>query len=573
VTLVGADWLVVALFFGATTLVGLLFARRGSQSLAAYFTAGRSLPWWLAGTSMVATTFAADTPLAVTALVAQHGIAGNWVWWNLVAGNLLTVFFFARLWQRAGVKTDAELTELRYGGRPAAGLRAFRAVYLALPVNLVIIGWVNLAMVKVLEAVLGVDPFVSMLGLFALTVLYASLSGLWGVVVTDFLQFPVAMLGCVVLAWYAVDAVGGLDALAARTPARSLELFPSDAEWLPASVLVSYLGVQWWAAWYPGSEPGGGGYVAQRIVACRSERDGLLATLWFTVAHYAVRPWPWILTGLAATLLYPGLADPGVGFVKAIELLPAGLKGLLLAAFGAAYMSTLSTQLNWGASYLVNDVVGRFSRWPEAALVRSSRLVTAALFVASAVVTWGLSTLGSVDTAWRVLIALGAGTGPVYLLRWYWWRVNAWSEIAAMAFSLASFLVLTLGGVFDPADPLEGAWLMMANTAVTTVGWLAVTWLTPPEAEEVLRSFFERTRPAGPGWHRFRTSPSPGGGGAMALAWLGGLVGVYGVLFGVGRLLLGPRLEGAALVALGALGFVAVAVLLRRVDEGETVER
>ncbi|MDX2011406.1 MAG: sodium:solute symporter family protein [Myxococcaceae bacterium] len=559
--LVAADWLVVALFFGATTVVGLLFARRGSQSLAAYFTAGRSLPWWLSGTSMVATTFAADTPLAVTALVAQHGIAGNWVWWNMVAGNLLTVFFFARLWRRAGVKTDAELTELRYGGRPAAALRAFRAVYLALPVNLVIIGWVNLAMVKVLEAVLGVDPFVAMLGLFALTVLYASLSGLWGVVVTDFLQFPVAMLGCVVLAVYAVDAVGGLEALAARTPPLSLELFPTDAEWMPPSVMASYLAVQWWAAWYPGSEPGGGGYVAQRIVACRSERDGLLATLWFTIAHYAVRPWPWILTALAASLLYPGLADKGVGFVKAIELLPAGLKGLLLAAFGAAYMSTLSTQLNWGASYLVNDVVGRFTRWPESALVRSSRLVTAALFVTSALVTWGLSKLGSVDTAWRVLIARGAGTGPVYLLRWYWWRVNAWSEIAAMGFSFTSFLILTAGGVFDPADPIEGAWLMLVNTAVTTVGWLAVTLLTRPEADAVLQGFHDRTHPGGPGWRRFSGGRASAGGASMGLA---GLVGVYGVLFGVGRLLLGPRVQGAALLALGIAGFIAVAALLRR---------
>lgn len=555
------DWAVVVASFVASALVGLVFTRRAGRSVLEYFTAGRSLPWWLSGTSMVATTFAADTPLAVTALVAQHGIAGNWVWWNMVAGGMLTVFFYARLWRRAEVKTDAELTELRYAGRSAALLRGFRALYLALPINLIIIGWVNLAMVKVLEVTLGLDPFAAMLGIFALTVLYASMSGLWGVVVTDFFQFLLAMFGCVVLAAYAVDAVGGLDALVAKTPPRSLELFPSDREWMPVGALLSYLAVQWWASWYPGSEPGGGGYVAQRIFATRSERDGMLATLWFTVAHYAVRPWPWILTALAAGILYPQLADPGVGFVHAIGLLPSGFKGLMLAAFAAAYMSTLSTQLNWGASYLVNDVVARFGQLDERKLVRLSRATTAGLFLLSTGSTWALYRLGSVDSAWRVLIALGAGTGPVYLLRWYWWRVNAWSEISAMGFSLVSFLALTLSGVFDPADPLEGAWLMVANTALTTVGWVTVTFLTAPEPLEHLRAFYARTRPGGLGWkHVMGEGIEPAGGGASAwLGWAGGVVAVYGALFGVGRLLLGPRWEAAPFFVASVLGFVVVA--------------
>ncbi len=557
------DGVVLVASFVASAAVGLFFARRASRSVAEYFTAGRSLPWWLSGTSMVATTFAADTPLAVTALVAEHGIAGNWVWWNMVAGGMFTVFFYARLWQRAGVKTDAELTELRYAGRSAAVLRGFRALYLALPINLIIIGWVNLAMVKVLEVTLGMDPFIAMLGLFAVTVLYASTSGLWGVVVTDFFQFILAMTGCIVLAVYAVDAVGGLDALVAKTPAHALEFFPTDTTWMPVTALLSYLAVQWWASWYPGSEPGGGGYVAQRIFASRTERDGQLATLWFTVAHYAVRPWPWILTALAAALLYPGLADPGVGFVKAIGLLPSGLKGLLLAAFAAAYMSTLSTQLNWGASYLVNDVAARFVAVREDKLVRLSRFVTVGLFVLSGASTYALYRVGSVDGAWRVLIALGAGTGPVYLLRWYWWRVNAWSEISAMGFSLVSFLVLTVLGVFDPSTSLGGAQLMLVNTGVTTVGWLAVTFLTKPEPDAHLRTFYERTRPGGIGWRAFAVRSglpveAAATGVSSWVGWLAGIVAVYAALFGMGQLLLGPRLQGLGLLALAAAAFVVV---------------
>lgn len=558
-TLTALDWLVVVGFFAATTVVGLVFTRRAGKSMAEFFTAGRSLPWWLTGTSMVATTFAADTPLAVTALVAQHGIAGNWVWWNMVAGGMLTVFFYARLWQRAGVKTDAELTELRYTGRPAAILRAFRALYLALPINLIIIGWVNLAMVKVLETMLGVDPFVAMLGLFALTVVYSSLSGLWGVVVTDFFQFALAMGGCIVLAVYAVDAVGGLDALVAKTPARSLELFPTDNTWMPVTALLSYFAVQWWASWYPGSEPGGGGYVAQRIFASKSERDGMLATLWFTIAHYAVRPWPWILTALAAAILYPGLPDAGVGFVKAIELLPFGLRGLMLASFAAAYMSTLSTQLNWGASYLANDLVARFTKWPDAQLVRFSRLTTAGLFLLSTGSTWALYKLGSVDAAWRLLIALGAGTGPVYLLRWYWWRLNAWSEISAMGFSLVSFIALTASGLFNPADSVDSAHLMVVNTVITTVGWVTVTFLTKPEPVEHLQAFHARTKPGGPGWQAIAPGAPLEGGTRNLVAWLSGIVGVYGALFGVGRLLLGPRGEAIPFLLAMVLGFVGVA--------------
>ncbi|MEW5743336.1 MAG: sodium:solute symporter family protein [Myxococcota bacterium] len=580
-----ADWAVVAAYFVLSSVVGLAFGRRAGKSAAEYFTAGRALPWWLAGTSMVATTFAADTPLAVTGLVAAHGLSGNWVWWNLVAGNMLTVFFFARLWRRAGVQTDAELAELRYSGRPAAALRVFRALYLAIPVNLIILGWVNLAMVKVLEATLGVRPVEAMLGLFVLTVAYSVVSGLWGVVTTDFFQFLLAMVGSIVLAVVAVDAVGGLDVLLARLPERwgstdaALGLFPSDASWMPLTAFLTFLAVQWWATWYPGSEPGGGGYVAQRIFASKTERDGQLATLWFTIAHYAVRPWPWILTALAACLLYPGLADPGVGYAKAFTLLPSGLKGLMLAAFAAAYMSTISSQLNWGGSYLAGDLYVRFARTKrtDRQVVRASRLATVLLFVASAGSTWLLAKLGSVDRAWQLLLALGAGTGPVYLLRWYWWRINAWSELAAMAVSLGSFAVLTGAGVFDPADSLGSAYLMLANTAITTLGWVVVTLVTKPEPDATLQAFVRRVHPGGPGWRAvtraagLRERPIADGARSV-VAWACGVVAVYAALFGVGKLLLGPRLLGAGLLALAGLAFGAVLVSLRQEARGEAPE-
>ncbi len=572
------DWLVIGAYFALSLWVGLRFVRRAGRGAKDYFVAGRALPWWLAGTSMVATTFAADTPLAVTGLVAEHGLAGNWVWWNMVAGNLLTVFFFARLWHRAGVSTDAELTELRYSGRPAAILRGLRAAYLAVPINLIIMGWVNLAMVKILAVALEVPPFAAMLGLLFVTGVYVALAGLWGVVVTDALQFVVAMLGCVALAVVAVGAVGGLDGLAAAAAERfgsreaALGLLPSGDGFMPVGVFLIYLTVQWWSSWYPGSEPGGGGYVAQRIFSARSERDGMLACLWFTLAHYAVRPWPWILTALAVVVLYPGLDDPGSGFVRAaVELLPPGLKGLLLAAFAAAYMSTLSTQLNWGAAYLVNDLYLRFVApgAPPRRVVAASRLATGGLLLASAGVTWWLAQAGSVEAAWRVLIALGAGSGAVYILRWFWWRINAWSEISAMLASLATFVALTASGVFDPADGREGALLMLWTTGLTSLVWVAVTLRTRPEPPAHLLAFYRKIRPGGPGWGPVRAAAAlprePLGGAPGAFAHLGlALVAVYGSLFGLGRLLLGPRWEAPLFLGAAALALAWLAWRLRR---------
>jgi solute:Na+ symporter, SSS family len=565
------DWLVIAAYFALALGIGVAFAGRGGRSMSDYFLSGRSLPWWLAGTSMVATTFAADTPLAVTGMVAEHGIAGNWLWWNMVMSGILTVFFYARLWRRAGVLTDAEFAEIRYAGRPASFLRGFRALYLALPINLIIMGWVNLAMVRILGVTLGMDPWVALFVLFVITVTYVVLAGLWGVVVTDFVQFGIAVVGSILLAVFAMNAVGGMDGLRAGLEERfgsadaALAFFPPvGAAWMPAITLFVFLGVQWWAAWYPGAEPGGGGYVAQRIFSARTERDGLLATLWFNVAHYAIRPWPWILVALASLVLYPGLEDPSTGYVRAIvDLLPTPIRGLLLASFAAAYMSTISTQLNWGASYLVNDLYLRFMN-PEASerrRVAVSRGMTILLFVLSAIVTLNLTTI---EGAWRILLALGAGTGLVYILRWYWWRINAWSEISAMVASLVVSTVLQLGFGLDSADPRQFAWLMLLTVAVTSAVWIAVTYLTSPVADATLLAFYRRVRPGGPGWRQVAVAagygPEPIAGGALNWTnWVAGVIAVYGTLFGVGRIIFGEIVEGLLFLTAAALAFLWIA--------------
>ncbi|HEU5170402.1 MAG TPA: sodium:solute symporter family protein [Gemmatimonadales bacterium] len=576
-TLAAADWLVILLYFGLSAWIGIAYTKKGSRSLADYFASGRALPWWLAGTSMVATTFAADTPLVVTGFVAKHGVAGNWLWWNGAISGILTVFFFARLWRRAGVLTDVELAELRYGGRPAALLRGFRALYLALPVNLIIMGWVTRAMVTILEITLDINPWVAALGLLGLTAAYSVLSGLWGVIVTDAFQFLVAMAGSIVLAVLAVDSIGGLDVLVQRSAAHygsadaAFGIIPPAGEaWLPLSTLLVFLGVQWWAAWYPGAEPGGGGYVAQRILSAKDERHGLLATLWFNIAHYAVRPWPWILVGFVSVLTYPGLANPEEGYVRVmVDVLPSPLKGLLLAAFAAAYMSTISTHLNWGASYLVNDVYLRFVR-PGAgprAQVRASRLATGALMLLSLGV---MAMLTTVEQGWKLLIGLGAGTGLVFILRWYWWRISAWSEISAMAASFVTAVTLQLLGV-DAGDTASAdyAIAMLVIVGVTTVVWLVTTLLTPPESAATLERFYRRVRPGGRGW-RVVTEPlglgnDPIPGGALSwVNWGAGVVAVYAAVFGVGALLTGSRLGGAGYLTLAAAAFLLIQRNLRR---------
>ena len=556
------DWLIIVLYFALSLAVGLAFTRRASRSAEAYFLSDRKIPWWLAGTSMVATTFAADTPLAVTGLTVKHGIAGNWLWWSFVMSGMLTVFFYARLWRRAGVMTDAEFAELRYAGRPAAFLRAFRACYLAVPINCIIIGWVTHAMATILGLTLGAGKWQATVFLFALTALYSALSGLWGVVITDFFQFVLAMAGSIVLAAFAVGKVGGLEGLLASLQAKypdgaPLALFPDlQSAWMPALTFFVYVAVNWWASWYPGAEPGGGGYVAQRILATRDERHALLAALWFNLAHYALRPWPWILVALVSMLLYPGLPNPEEGYVKVmVDHLPPLWRGFLLAAFFAAYMSTISTHLNWGASYLVNDVYRRFIR-PEAEprhYAAVARLASLVMMVVAGVITYYLR---SVEGAWKFLLAIGAGTGLVYLLRWYWWRINAWSEVAAMAAAFVLSMALQFGVGLNPDDPRGFAWLMLGTVAGTTAIWLAVTVLTPPEPLPHLRRFYAKVTPGGPGWGRVAGMEPPlehDAGLVGLLHWAMGCVVVYLGLFGIGSLLLGRPGRGVAFVGAALL--------------------
>jgi Na+/proline symporter len=585
------DWAVVAAYFALTTLIGFMFTKRGSESLQEYFISGRNVPWWLAGVSMVATTFAADTPLAVTGMVAANGVAGNWLWWNMVMSGMLTVFFFARLWRRAGVMTDVELAELRYGGRPAAVLRGFRALYLALPINLIIMGWVTLAMIKILTISLGISPWIAVGVCFVITAAYSVAAGMWAVLWTDFFQFMLMMTAVIVLAVYSVAAVGGMDALQTKVAAAFgtdavLSVLPMQSgpggitayTWLPLLTLLVWISVQWWAAWYPGAEPGGGGYVAQRIFSARTERDGVLATLFFQVAHYAIRPWPWIVTGLATVVLYPDLVNKEEGYVRAfVDLLPTPWRGVMLAGFAAAYMSTIATQLNWGASYLVNDLYKRFIRTDasDRHYVNVGRAATIFLFLASIAVTWQLD---SIAGAWRFLIALGAGTGLVLILRWYWWRINAWSEISAMTASfIASLIALRIvPGRYPPGDLRADSVVLLVTVVVSTVIWVTVTMLTAPESPAVLERFYRRVRPGGPGWSEvserlgFGREPIPGGA-LQWTNWIAGVIAVYTTLFGIGKLVFGDWTTGLVLLGVAGVAFAWIARSFREERPGPAV--
>ena len=545
-TLTWLDWTIIVVYFVVILAIGLAYYRRAGTSVSQYFLSGRSLPWWLAGTSMVATTFAADTPLAVTGLVARDGIAGNWIWWNAALGSTLAVFLFARLWRRAGILTDVEFAELRYTGRPAAFLRGFRALYLGLPMNFLVMGWVNLAMAKIFLVTLGWDRLTAVLVSLAFTGIYCALSGLWGVVVTDFIQFTLAMSGTIALAWFALrlPEVGGIAGLRETLPDSTFRFLPTigasgadttQALALPAAAFIAYISVQWWASWYPGQEAGGGGYVAQRMMSARDERHALLATLWFTIAHYCVRPWPWILVGLASVVLYPDITDREAGYVMVIrDHLPPGWRGLLLGAFFAAYMSTIGTQLNWGCSYVINDFYRRFVR-PDAGdahYVRASRIATMILMVLGGITTFYLD---SIRQAWEFILESGAGIGLVLILRWYWWRVNAWSEVAAMVAPAIGFAYLKL--FTDVAFPISLFYLV----GWSTFWWLLVTFLTPPEPMPHLIAFYRRVRPGGPGWRHVAAAaggPAPERIGSLLVSWVAGWVLVYASLFGVGALIL-----------------------------------
>ncbi len=582
----GLDWAVIVGYLAFVLGIGVMFRSRAGRSLTEYFVAGRSLPWWLAGTSMVATTFAADTPLAVTGLVARHGLAGNWFWWAFALGGMITVFLYARLWRRAGVLTDVQLVELRYGGEPAAFLRGFRAIYIALLVNSIIIGWVTGAMVTVLRFTVfssagaaGGNEWVMILVLLGIVGVYATLSGLWGVVVTDLFQFVLAMAGSIALAVVAVRHLGGVDAMRLRVAEnfgageqafRYLPDFSAADPWMPLSMFLIMLFIQWWASWYPGAEPGGGGYVVQRMASAKDERHSVLATLWYQIAHYCVRPWPWLLVAFAALAMYPDLrsaANPGAGFPMVMrDLAPVGLRGLLLVAFFAAFMSTISTQMNWGASYLVNDFYKRFVR-PAADqrhLTRASRLASVLILVVGSVAAWLLRDT-SVDEAWKFLAALGAGTGAVFMLRWFWWRINAWSEIVAMVASLAFFVVVSR---FVQSN--EHRLAIVAG--LTIVAWLVATFLTRPESRETLEAFYRKIRPGGPGWRPLaRAAPDVEPDRHLALQLLAALLAagiVYLTLPGVGLLIFGDLTGAVLCLVAAAICAVGVMLVMRRVGWG-----
>ncbi|MBI1745575.1 MAG: Na+:solute symporter [Acidobacteria bacterium] len=576
------DWIIIGAYFAINLGIGIYYRKRATGSMDDYFVSGRRATWWLAGTSMVATTFAADTPLAVTGLVAANGIAGNWVWWSLAASGMLTVFFYARLWRRAGVLTDVEFAEIRYSGKPAAFLRGFRALYLGLPVNLIIMGWVNLAMVEILQVTLGVskvDALVICVIIMALTAFVSTLSGLWGVLVMDLFQFILKMSMVILLAVFSVRGLGGMDVLmeklAHAQPLQGgkaggmIDFVPDlNSPWMPLITFFVYISVIWWATWYPGAEPGGGGYVAQRIFSAKDERHSLLATFWFNLAHYAVRPWPWIVTALVAYVHYTGLQDaafkakPGSGYIRIMmdpQFFPVYLRGLMLAGFAAAYMSTIGTQLNWGASYLVNDFYRRFFAKPrsERHFVILSQLVTVLLMLLSALATLYMHTI---EGAWKFLMAIGAGTGSVFILRWYWWRINAWSEVSAMAASLITSLCLQGFFKWSSDDPRQMAYMVLVTVAISTLVWLGVTLATGPERAETLIAFYRRVRPNRFGWGPVAAQapdvrPTPDGLFNF-FDWLAGCVLIYMTLFGVGKIIFGETVRGVAFLGVAALAGV-----------------
>jgi SSS family solute:Na+ symporter len=567
------DWIILIIFFAITLGIGIKYAASAGKNLTEFFLGGRKLPWYIAGTSMVATTFAADTPLLVAGIVAQNGISGNWIWWNMVLGGMLTTFFFARYWRRSGVMTEVELIELRYGGKAAKFLRGFKAIYLGVFLNCIILGWVNLAMVKILEGFFGLDPQTSLLFVaiaMIFVAIYSAISGLMGVAVTDAVQFIIAMIGCTILAILVLksDKIGGLTGLAEKLPAGSLNFFPSlsnnvsntNVMTIGLGAFFARIGVQWWSSWYPGAEPGGGGYIAQRMMSCKDEKNAVFATLFFQIAHYCIRPWPWILVGLSAIILYPELASnqKELGYVYAMrDFLPNGLRGLLLAAFFAAYMSTISTQLNWGASYLVNDLYSRFitKSENEKSLVKVSRIATIVLMILSLYIT---SILGTIENAWNFIIECGAGLGLVLILRWYWWRINVWSEIVAtivpfIAYAISIFIL-----------KFEFPHSFFFTVSITTISWVLVTFLTKPESNQILQQFYDKVRPAG-AWGKF-SKESKQSLVAPFVCWIAGIALVYNVLFGIGNILFYNQVY---LLINTAIVFLSILILNRFMNQKE----
>jgi Na+/proline symporter len=583
VQLTTLDWVIVIISLTLSFVPAIYLMRRAGSSTTEFFTSGRAAPWWLIGGSMVATTFSTDTPNLVTNLVREHGVANNWVWWAFLLTGMSTVFFYARMWRRSGVLTDLEFYEIRYAGRPAALVRAFRAVYLGLFFNVVIMSTVNLAAAKIANVLLG-WPMWQTLGMCAvINVAFASIAGLWGVLITDLFQFVIAMTASMAAAYYSLQQpqVGGLAGLIAQVPPSTLQLLPDFNDWpLTLSVLILPLTISWWSVWYPGSEPGGGSYIAQRILAAKSERDALGGTLFFNLAHYALRPWPWILVALSSLLVYPTLDDIARAFPyldrslighdtaysAMLVFLPHGILGLMVAGLLSAYVSTISTHLNWGTSYLVHDLYRRFIRSDagERHYVMMGRVVTALLMVCAAGMTFLLE---SARASFELLLSIGAGSGLLYLLRWYWWRINAWSEIAAMVVSFSvsvGFFIAGQSGVgVNPNTAL------LVTVLATTVAWVGVTLATRPEDQRTLIGFYRLVRPAGSLWGPIPqlagVGPSPDSIAMQLLGWVLGCTFIYSTLFGAGSALYGYTTQATVFGVVWLVSGAGLLRILRRV--------
>ncbi len=551
-TLSTLDWLIVGLYFILSLAIGIWSSKKAGKDTKAFFLAGRNMPWWLLGISMVATTFSTDTPNLVTDLVRQNGVSGNWSWWAFLLTGMLTVFVYAKLWHRSGVLTDIEFYELRYSGKAAAFLRGFRALYLGLVFNVLVMGTVSLAAVKFGEIVLGWPGWVTLSIACSITLAYSTLGGLKAVIMTDFIQFILAMVGSIWAMFYilGLPQVGGLSQLISHSNVvDKLSILPNLSDpnvWIP--VMFVPLAVQWWASYYPGAEPGGGGYIAQRMFSAKDEENAVAATFLFNIAHYALRPWPWILIALSSLVIFPELSDiqeafpnlpadklgHDVAYPAMLSLLPSGLLGLVAASLIAAFMSTMSTQLNLGASYLVNDFYHRFIK-PNASdkdLVRVGRIFT----VLSIFLGAGLGLLlTSAGQAFTLLLMIGAGTGLIYILRWFWWRINAYTEIVAMISSLVIAAYFNFGN-----SALEEWEKIVFGAILTTLVWIVATFVTPPDDEKTLQNFVKKINPGGPGWSRYTASTTdtwilPKG---ILLMILGCIV-VYSILIGVGQLIYG----------------------------------
>jgi len=582
------DFVIIILFFVLSLLIGLYSSKQAGKSSADFFLSGRSMPWWLLGTSMVATTFSCDTPNLVTDIVRQNGVAGNWVWWAFLLTGVLTVFIFAKLWSRSRVMTDLEFYELRYSGKIAAFLRGFRAIYLGALFNILIMASVTLALIKIGAVMLDWSALKTVTIAAIITVIYSTFGGLRGIILTDFFQFIISMIGAIGAAIIVINMpeIGGLDALMHNSALEGkLDLIPEisiDNRDAVLGLLILPLLIQWWSVWYPGAEPGGGGYIAQRILSAKSEKDAVKATLFFNVVHYALRPWPWILVGLASLIVFPDLdslarhfpnIDPSLikhdlAYPAMLSFLPAGFIGLVVAALIAAYMSTISTHLNWGSSYLVNDFFKRFIRKDasEKELVFMGRVFTFSLMVLAVILALMLR---NALQAFNIILQIGAGTGLLYILRWFWWRINAVTELAAMiiSFFVAIFISIIypeyVAKWFDLPE-LSAAKQLIFGVGVTTIGWMIVAFVSKPTSKEKLKSFYKQIRPGGPGWTEIENELLQEGALKEKEVWdvpeaikamIYSSVGVYGVLFSFAYFLYANYIMGLVFISVSVLAF------------------